>query len=1597
MNATRHQALEADIQRDVDTLISRTAAALPSAQRDSYTIYAQALLHDVSPEDVLGVATAQQDARLSGLWHWGQTRSHTAPHLRIYNPPAAGGHWREDVTFIELVMPDMPFLVDSISAELARQNLETQMLLHPVFSVVRNDAGELQKIQRLKAEGMARESWMHITIERQSNEALDGIKAMLLKVLSDVSVAVADWQDMRGAMRAAMAALPSELPKKASPDMVLEASQFLQWVDDDHFLFLGYRDYRLSADGARLDVDAATTRGLLRDSDLVVLRGIRRFDQLPQSVQDFLQGDEILFINKAQARSTVHRPVAYDIIGIKHFDTNGKFAGLRVFIGLFTSIAYSRNAEDIPWLRQKVDRVVARSGLDPRGHSGKALMHILNTYPRDDLFQIDEDSLYAISRGVLLLAERQRTALFLWRDPFSRFVSAIIYTPRDHYDTALRQKFMAILEEGLNGKVSSFTTAFTDSPLVRLHIIIDREAGSSLASLDIAQLEARLIQAARGWNDRFVDAVMEIGTEETGRALRDRYGDCFPTIYRTAVTPEQAARDLQHCEAVQGTRSISIALAPLADRPQGLQLRLFHRDTPLALSDVLPRLENMGLRIISEASYGLTPRSGAPVWISELLAENRDGTAIDLARIEAPFTEAFYRLWAGALEDDRFNQLVLRLGLSWREVSVLRGYAKYLQQARFTPTPSFIRDTLSAHADMARLFIALFHARFDPAHHNADKAAALVAEIETKLENVTSLAEDEVLRRYLNLLQCTLRTNYYQTDAQGQPKPYISFKLDSQKLTGLPLPRPLVEIYVYSPRVEGVHLRGGRVARGGLRWSDRRDDFRTEVLGLMKAQQVKNAVIVPVGSKGGFYCKRLPTDRAAEAKEVVACYQTFIRGLLDLTDNRVGDGIMPPKDLVRHDGDDPYLVVAADKGTAKFSDIANALSQEYGFWLGDAFASGGSAGYDHKHMGITARGAWEAVKRHFRELGTDIQTQPFTCVGVGDMAGDVFGNGMLLSTQTVLVAAFNHKHIFIDPNPDLAVSYAERKRLFELPGSQWSDYAADKISKGGGVFERSAKQISLTPEMKARFGLTEDKMAPSDLVKALLRSEIDLLYFGGIGTFVKSSAETHADANDKANDALRINGNELRAKVVGEGANLGFTARARIEYARMGGRINSDAIDNSAGVDTSDHEVNIKIALQPEMVRLTLTKTARDELLTAMTDEVAGLVLRDNYLQTQLLSLEQQQAPRLIDSHTRLMHVLEKVGRLDRAVEFLPSDDQLAQRAAAGEGLTRPELGLLLAYSKMSVHDEILASTLPDDPAAMSALPAYFPQAMQQRFAPAISTHRLKREIIATALANDVVNRVGITFVQQLAERSGYAPAVVVRSYLIVREAMKLPALWSQIEALDNKVPAQVQLDMLQAIGLFAIRASSTTLYLSGESQSLIEELGKLWAGLAASFDSTVSASQVASAKAQSTQWAQAGVPEALARAVAQLSAFASGPRIIKIAQQCKLDYLKVAKVFYGVGEQVECDRLRGITMHYRSANYWQRQQAMSLTDEIGRLQQHLTQAVLANGGDIAAWLSSQQEPLARTHQFIAELTSGGQPDLSMLTMAIRALRTLAS
>ncbi|HSL84442.1 MAG TPA: NAD-glutamate dehydrogenase, partial [Thermoanaerobaculia bacterium] len=1181
------------------------------------------------------------------------------------------------------------------------------------------------------------------------------VRETLETVLQDVRAAVEDWPAMRAKLHEIVDGWEPD-PPPVSQEEIEEARSFLRWLDDDHFTFLGYRELDL------VEKDGEDCLRLVPGSSLGVLRAREtedsyRLRSLTAKMSYFARKPVLLFVTKANHRATVHRPAHMDYVGVKRFDAEGKVVGERRFLGLFTSVAYNRRARTIPLLKEKVERTLKRAGFPPDSHDGKALLHILETFPRDELFQISEKRLYEIALGILQLQERQRIALFVRLDPFERFVSCLVYAPRDRYNTELRLRMQAIIESAFAGKVTAHYTQVTDSPLARVHYIVKTTPGR-LPPYDLKEIETLLAAAARTWADRLLEALVARGDEERQTALFRRYREAFPVAYQERFDPEDAVADVARVEELLATGRLGLQLYRAAGAgPREVRFKLYHPGGPVALSDVLPLLENMGVRVGSEIPYEVRPEgAGRPVWIHDFQLELRGAGEVDFERLVETFPEAFERVWYGEAENDGFNRLVVRAGLAWHEVVLLRAYAKFLRQARSAFSQAYMQETLAGSPEMARLLVELFRARFDPdAREEAElRIEELRARIVAALQAVQSLDEDRILRRFLNLVESTLRTNFFQrTDhrattmlahrgagggAPGRRKAYLSFKLASEGVTQLPRPRPLYEVFVYSPRTEAVHLRGGKVARGGVRWSDRREDFRTEVLNLMKAQMVKNAVIVPVGAKGGFVVKRPPAggDRQALQQEAIACYETMIRGLLDLTDNLVDGVVAPPPRVVRIDGDDPYLVVAADKGTAKFSDVANRVAAEYDFWLGDAFASGGSAGYDHKAMGITARGAWVAVERHFRELGVDIRTEDFTVVGVGDMSGDVFGNGMLLSPHIRLLGAFNHLHVFVDPDPDAAASFEERKRLFSAGGG-WDASDPAKISPGGGVFDRTAKSVDLSPRIRELLGLKEESVPPNRLVQALLRSKSDLRWFGGIGTVVKASGATNPQAGERVNDAVRVDASELRCRVVGEGANLGITQRGRIEFSLQGGpggaggKINTDAIDNSGGVDTSDHEVNIKVLLGDAVREGRLALEERNGLLAEMTEEVARLVLRDNYLQTQALSVAELQGRALLDAQHRMMRTLERSGHLDRALEALPDDEELARRQAAGQALTRPELAILLAYSKIFLYGHLVSSSLVDDPLLATDLLLYFPRPLRERYGDAIERHRLRREIIA--------------------------------------------------------------------------------------------------------------------------------------------------------------------------------------------------------------------------------------------------------------------------
>jgi len=1547
----------------------------------------------------------------------GRTRKNKKTLVRVFNPDEQTDGWEMGHTVVEVINNDTPFLVDSITAEINSQGLGVHLAIHPIMRVRRTKKGVLSGVVEPGALGsdvdIQGESFIHIQIDEQPTSAHAAIAKGLEDALNEVRLAVRDWRTMRNGLGELIDELET-LTATISLDEISEVRDFLRWIHDDNFTFLGYREYKFVGKGPKAHAVVLKDSGLgiLSDPDRVAL-DMRTMGKMPPEVRAFLGNDDLLVVMKSNIKSKVHRPVYMDSIGIKHLDNKGRVIGQRVFFGLFTAAAYQRSVRDIPLLRRKLQKAFDAAGLASNSHAGKTLLNILETFPRDELFQSSDQQLLETSLGILRLQDRQRLALFVRRDDFERFMSCLIYLPRDRYTTDLRCKIQDVLSKAFNGHVVSHYATLGDDPLARLHLVIKTKPGN-IPKYDRSRLEATLTDLAQSWTDRLRGVLVEAHGEMEGMRLLESYKNAFERGYADHYDSLQTLDDINRIEPTYnyGRLGLNLYEQNAQDGPP-MRFKIYHPRHSAALSDVLPMLEDLGLRVIEEIPYKVRPKdSEYKIVIHDFGLEPRgqlQGTAHD---IRHHFHQAFDHIWAGNMESDSLNALILVAGLSWREVTILRAYTKYLRQAGIAFSEDYMSLTLRENGAVTRAIIDLFCARFDPVAQvtAARKVTRLSKKIESLLEDVSSADEDKILRRFVNLVNATLRTNFYQIDADGHPKAWLSFKLSSQDVDDLPLPRPKFEIFVYSADVEGVHLRFGKVARGGLRWSDRREDFRTEVLGLVKAQQVKNAVIVPVGSKGGFVMKNPPAaeeGRDAFINAGISCYKTFIRGLLDLTDNLDSKGgIIPPKDVVRLDGDDPYLVVAADKGTATFSDIANSVSLEYEFWLGDAFASGGSVGYDHKKMGITAKGAWESVKRHFREMGVDTQNEDFTVAGVGDMSGDVFGNGMLLSAHICLQAAFNHMHIFIDPKPDAAKSLKERQRLFDMPRSSWTDYNAKLISKGGGVFDRSAKSIKMSAEMKKLFGVTADKLTPNDLMTLILKKDVDLLWFGGIGTYIKSSTETHADAGDRANDAIRIDGLDVRAKVLGEGANLGTTQRSRVEFALNGGRLNTDSIDNSAGVDCSDHEVNIKILLDVEVQHKRLTPKARNTLLASMTDEVGKLVLWDNYEQTQAISMIQARGVDQADNQIRLMRMLERLNRLNREVEFLPDDETLTERMAQGLGLTRPEVSVLMSYAKLWLFDELMASDLPDDDLLTQDLTRYFPTPLHKKYAKGISEHRLRREIVATRVTNSMINRVGGTFVTQVAEKTGMETAEIARAFIVTRESFGVRSLWAHIESLDNKVPASIQTAMFLAINILVERGAVWMLRNGDTPINMENTVARFQDGivsLAAGLDVVLPPDNQVDHQKRAQVYRDQGVPKNLSLAVAGLTYLESGGDIVVLAEQRKLKVCEVAKLYYAVGLKFRLGELRSACEALTGSTHWQKLAVSALVEELFSHQVLLTGHVLdkaKSNKDLSkamdAWLGDHGEAIERTQQLLVELWAADITDISMVAVASRAFKSLA-
>ena len=1582
--------------------------------------FAAQVQEDWSAEELPGFEPADLAQSWIDFWRFGAAAS--VP-LSIRVRPALrpdGTDLKSDL--LEIVQPDRPFLVDSIMGAIAEQGFSVRAMFHPVIGTP--DLGD----------GAGRRSMIQVYLAPVGEDREEALIAAVRDALADVQVAVDDF----GAMKALMHRTIAEL--RASPVAIAEAVRaeglaFLDWLEGDRFVFLGARiyEYPRTSDGGYAAEEPLYqpegSLGVLRDQTLTVLRRGSEPAILSPQVRDHLLLGAPLVVAKSNLRSRVHRRGYMDYVGVRRYGADGKPSGEVRFVGLFTAEAYETPAHEVPVIRRKVEHVLSEAGKDPEGHSGKRLRNILETWPRDELFQISEDELLSMAMGVLHLYDRPRVRLFARKDPFDRFVSVLMFVPRERYDSGVRERAGKILADAYQGRVSAYYPSFSDAPLARVHYVLG-VTPSQHGDPDMVALEVAVAETARTWEDRFEAAVRDGGAPGRVAETLARWQSAFPPGYRDQYDAAEALADLAVVDDLAEGEPVRVrAFRYAGDDKLTFRFKLYRPGAAAPLADVLPILEHMGLKALIEDGFKLTPTDGlhGKIWVHEFTLRDERGEHLSFDDIKAAFEAAFVAIWTGRAESDGFNRLVLELGVGWREAALVRALARYRQQSGLDPSQGVQEQALSDNPGVTRLILDLFRIKFDPAvradlRARAEQARAVEAGIGEALQAVESLDADRVLRRIAALVGAIQRTNFFQVGPDGEPKPYISYKIASRELEDLPAPKPYREIYVSAPHVEGVHLRFGPVARGGLRWSDRRDDFRTEVLGLVKAQQVKNAVIVPVGSKGGFFPKTLPRggDRDAIQAEAIRAYKTFLSGLLDITDNIDADNrIVPPVGVIAYDGEDPYLVVAADKGTATFSDIANGVAEDYGFWLGDAFASGGSVGYDHKVMGITARGAWEAVKRHFRELGKDIQSEPFTVVGVGDMSGDVFGNGMLLSKQTKLLAAFDHRHIFLDPDPDVAKSWAERDRMFKLPRSSWEDYDKSLISKGGGVFARALKTIPLTPEVQALFEIKSATVTPAELLTAILKSKAELLYLGGIGTYAKARGESQAEAGDKANDAIRVNGADLRVKVVGEGANLGLTQAGRIEFAQMGaggagGHINTDAIDNSAGVDSSDHEVNIKILTGILERGGKLDREARNRLLPTMTDDVASHVLADNYDQTLALSLMESDAVSEVASHAQFMAGLEAKGRLDRRVEGLPEAAALSERAKAGRGLTRPELAVLLAYGKIDLFDDIVASQAPDDPWFEATLLGYFPPGLGQ-YAEAMQQHRLKREIIATVLDNQMINMCGPTFPSRLKAAAGCDTTALVVGFAAAREILGVDALWDQVSALDGKASASGQLALYKAL---AYAQRSLTFWLARRAfkdrsmvKALVETYGPSVKALSARGTSILSPFEQKATAKRTKAYVADGAPEALAQAVAALQPLTTAADLVDLGNASSWSVENVARLYHQVGAAYGFDRLRSAAGSFVGGDAFERLAVRRLIEDMLGEQTAITQAVLkfaanAQAGEdevsakaaVTSWGALRTDAVRAAKRTVEDIEqAGGGWTFAKLTIANAALRGLAS
>ena len=1531
--------------------LKKIISALPKTSSKDFAYFVERFYAKLPIDDLLVLEPAAAIAMAKNAFEFMEQRSGNAPKIRIFTPDKKQHGYEIKHVVLELINDDMPFLVDSLTMELTRRGFIIYTTIHPIINVLRDKNG---KISAIGDKCEKKESFIHFEISSvPDGTEIDQLITDLEWILQNVRASVEDWQKIVD--KAKFTADSIKLYKQqAGTDSIDEVRDFLEWLVDKNFIFLGYAEYQFFDDKGKeiFAVIPDSKLGILKVADEVSPRGI---EAMPIEQRHFLLVPQLIEITKSNRRSLVHRGVPMDYIGLKRFDKEGNVIGEVRFLGLFTSNVYYQSTESIPLIRRKVARVLERSEFDPTSHDGKSLKTILEFLPRDEIFQMSDDDMLETAMGILALESKPVVRIFARTDVFERFISFMIFIPRERFSTELRRQIQQIIERSYNGVSSSFSTQINEAPLARLNLII-RTTPNDIPKVALQAVEQEIAKCAYQWADLLGEALSAKYDEKTAEKFARAYSDAFPQSYINNYNTSAAVADIDKIELALANNDLALELFHnKSENEQSFHLKIYNPNEEIALSDILPMLENSGFRVIEEYPFLIKPQNQneAAVWVRDFRLQHVSDGQIDFAKVKPLLEEALLKVWRLEMENDRFNALILKAGLNWRQVVLLRAYAKYLKQAGFVHGLMAICQAFVLYPKIVKNIVELFESRFNPTSNQQ-----ITPDFEQQLSEVGSAVHDKILRRYIDLINATLRTNYFQTASDGSLKPVLSLKFDSARVPDLVKPIPFAEIFIYSPRVEGIHLRGGKVARGGLRWSDRPDDFRTEVLGLMKAQMVKNSVIVPVGSKGGFVLKQAPAVREKLQEEAITCYKLYLGGLLDITDNIVGGKIVPPAQMRRHDGDDPYLVVAADKGTASFSDIANSVSAAYGFWLGDAFASGGSVGYDHKKMAITAKGAFISVKRHFAEMGVDIDTTTFTTTGIGDMAGDVFGNGMLLSNNMRLIAAFNHLHIFIDPTPDEKTSFTERKRLFELPRSNWTDYDKKLLSKGGDIYERSAKSITISSETQNSLRISKATLTPDELIRAILLAPVDLLWNGGIGTYVKAQDESDEQVGDRANNAVRVNGLDLRCKIIGEGGNLGFTQKGRIEYARNGGRINTDAIDNSAGVDCSDHEVNIKIAFSSSIASKKLTLEKRDALLASMTDEVAELVLKDNILQTQALSIEQARGVKLIDSQIRLIHQLEKLGLLDRAIEFLPNDKQLAELKTAGKGLTRPELAVLLSYSKMARYNSLLESNLPDDEYFVSDLKRYFPEAMRDEFVKLITEHQLRREIIATLITNDIVNYAGTTFTFNMAVDLNVSMRDVTAAYIIVRDLFKLPEMWKDIDAKINTI---AQMNVIFSIQKFVER-SIFWLLRNVRLPINISEVIKDFA-------------------------------PAIKDMKGDLEQLSSVFDIITIARQTGKTAAEVSVIYGEIGDKLHLDWLRGCSQNINMDSYFDRLAAQAILGDFYDEQRRLAISVITGEKTFADWQNDREESLTRFGSFIEEIKSGEIINLSKLMVALNHLR----